>query len=324
MHESKIPNHCGVYIAGLGSESPPHLHGPESLEFVAEKFYDVNRPGQVKPYPHQPTDIIHLHHFNTIYSSPDVSHISNSAPHRLKKLLSINRTSGIQTRAFILDFSPSNAAENPILQPDAPSISQIDALYRTLGIQLAVRACEKALAASQIPAEDITHLLAVTCTTTCSPGIQYMVGERLGLAQDVQYLQLAGVGCAGGVALLRAATQAVMGERARGRKAKVLAVACEVSSTNVRCILERVEKVGEEDVDVSGVLFGDGAGAMVVCDGWEMEMSNGSGEEDTTVLDIGINGEKERTGGYEVIEWGTRLIPNTMELMGILTEPDGR
>ena len=39
---SPVPN---LWIAGLGSQYPPHLLGPERLEEIAKRFYDADKPG---------------------------------------------------------------------------------------------------------------------------------------------------------------------------------------------------------------------------------------------------------------------------------------
>lgn len=40
----KILSAPGLYITGLGSQFPPHLFGPEKLEELARRLYDVEKP----------------------------------------------------------------------------------------------------------------------------------------------------------------------------------------------------------------------------------------------------------------------------------------
>lgn len=68
---------------------------------------------------------------------------SNHSGHpRLKKLLQINRATGIETRASVINYG----ADLADLEYDGPpSISDLDALFRDSGVKLAVQACSRAL-----------------------------------------------------------------------------------------------------------------------------------------------------------------------------------
>lgn len=58
---------------------------------------------------------------------------------------------------------------------------------------------------------DITHTVAVTCTNQGNPGFDVLVNERLGLSTSVERILLHGVGCAGGLAIMRTAAQLACG-----------------------------------------------------------------------------------------------------------------
>lgn len=71
---------------------------------------------------------------------------------RLKKLLAVNRTSGIQTRALV---RPYDKGFTNLSAP--PTISDLDTFYRKAAVDLTVQACRKALKEWGGSYEDITH-----------------------------------------------------------------------------------------------------------------------------------------------------------------------
>ncbi|KAJ5126307.1 Thiolase-like subgroup [Penicillium atrosanguineum] len=118
-----------LYITGLGSQYPPYLLGPEEFEKFTARFYDMSRPG-------------------------------------IKKLLQLNRSTGIETRSAIQPYETEFAT-----QPDAPAISEIDQFFRQAGVDLTVQACKKALEEAQVAPRQITHTIGVTCTNSGNPGM---------------------------------------------------------------------------------------------------------------------------------------------------------
>lgn len=114
---------------------------------------------------------------------------------------------------------------------------------------------------------------------------------------------LHGVGCAGGLAIMRAAAQIALGATARGRPARILAFACELCTPNVRCELAAAERSTGEDIGIAGALFSDGAAAFVLCN------SIGLGEETQPL--------------FQLLEWESATLPDTAEHMSFYADPYG-
>ncbi|CZT16389.1 related to stilbene synthase 2 [Ramularia collo-cygni] len=256
-----------LWITGLASQFPPYTLTPSDFENIARKFYDVSSPG-------------------------------------ISKLLRINLSTEIQTRSSINPYSSPGSFGT---HPTPPTITHQDEFFRTHGVSLTLQAAQAALLESTLQSHEITHTIAVTCTNQGNPGYDVLVNRALGLRESVDRMLLHGVGCAGGLAILRAAAQVAAGAEARGRPARVLGFACELCTLGVRSELAAaaaVEKIGgEEEVGVAGVLFSDGAAAFVLCNGI------GMGEGITPL--------------FELVEWGNSIIPDTVDRMSFYADPYG-
>ena len=213
----------------------------------------------------------------------------------LKKLLAINRDTGIETRAVIRSYDNGFATRS-----NPPTISELDDFYRKAGVDLTVQACKKALKEWGGVYSDITHTIGVTCTNTGNPGYDLLVANKLGLRDDLDRTLLHGVGCAGGLSIMRAAAQIASGASLRRRPARILAFACELCSPNIRCDLGAAVE-NPEETNIAPALFSDGAAAFVLCN------------------ELGA----EEKGIFQLMEWGNAVIPNTQHSMGFLADPLG-
>lgn len=216
---------------------------------------------------------------------------------RLKTLLAINRKTGIQTRAAVSDYKQSFATS-----PKPPTIEDLDEHFRTVGVDLATQACEKALQEASVTPEDITHTVAVTCTNQGSPGYNLLVHEKLALRSNVDHTLLHGVGCAGGLSIMRAAAQMALAFTAQGKPARVLAFACELCTPNVRSELAAAEKSSAMDVCVAAALFSDGAAAFVL----------------TNDIEKGRSKAK-----FQLCAFGNAILPRTMSHMSYFNHESG-
>ncbi|KAF3401899.1 Polyketide synthase 5 [Penicillium rolfsii] len=253
-----------LYITGLGSQYPPYLLSPEDLEDLAARFHDVNNPG-------------------------------------IKKLLRINRSTGIETRSAVKPYEAGFAT-----QADPPSISEIDRFFRQAGVNLAVQACQKALAEARVSPQQITHTVAVTCTNSGNPGYDFFVARELNLSPHVDRTLLHGVGCAGGLSILRAAAQIAGSASLRRKPARILAFACELCTPNIRQYLSTAERSPDSDqANVAALLFSDAAAAFVLCN------------------EYGIAQDEVVTPQFELVEWGHELVPDTAEHMTFYADIDG-
>jgi len=200
--------------------------------------------------------------------------------------------------------------------PEPPSITDIDHFFRDAGVDLATRACRKALEEWGGTPADVTHTIAVTCTNQGNPGYDLLVAHSLGLPDTVDRMLLHGVGCAGGLAIMRAAAQVACGADALGRPARVLAYACELCTPNVRREMAQAEECEDPaEVGIAGALFSDAAAAFVLCN--EQGMLRRHGNEDGSV-----EGGRAKPL-FQLLEWGHLTIPDTVQHMGFYAHPLG-
>lgn len=213
----------------------------------------------------------------------------------LKKVLAINNYTGIDTRSAI------GTVDHPMANMDrAPTISELCTIFMKDGVALAVTAARKALHEAQLSPLDITHVVSTTCTNSANPGFDHFVCKQLGMTQPVEKVLLHGIGCSGGLASLRTAANLALGSSFRGKRARVLVIALEISSLLVRSELDSIHELQETRIGVT--LFSDCASAVV--------LSNGIG---------GMEAEPV----YELLGWDHRMIPDTDHDLGFDVDPLG-
>lgn len=110
---------------------------------------------------------------------------------------------------------------------------------------------------------------------------------------------LHGIGCSGGLAALRTAANLALGHAMRGRPARILVVALELSTIMVRSELDSIHANQETRIGVA--LFSDCAGALV--------LSNGIGESAEPI--------------YDLLGWDHRIIPDSEADLGFDVDPAG-
>ncbi|KAF9875941.1 hypothetical protein CkaCkLH20_06387 [Colletotrichum karsti] len=246
----------GLDIIGVGTQYPPYALEANSIDYLSERYY------------------------------PESS--------AMKKILSINRFTGIEYRSSI------GTPEHPIVnKKDPPSIADLHEVFMSDGVPLAVSASRKAIEEAQIDLTEITHVVATTCTDSANPGFDHYVVKGLGLTQQVEKILLHGVGCSGGLATLRTAANLALGHKFRRKPARILCVALEVSTTLVRSELDSINETQETRIGVA--LFSDCASAVV--------LSNGIGDPTTPV--------------YSLLGWEHKIIPDTEGDLGFDVDPVG-
>lgn len=213
----------------------------------------------------------------------------------MKKILAINEFTGIDYRSAI------GSVDHPMANMDrAPTITELCDYFLKDGVALAVTAARKAIFEAGIDISQITHVVSTTCTNSANPGFDHYVCKGLGITHMVEKVLLHGVGCSGGLASLRTAANLALGSTFRGRPARVLVVALEISSLLVRSELDSINEKQETRIGVT--LFSDCASALV--------LSNGIGAEDEEVV-------------YELLGWDHRVIPDTEADLGFDADPLG-
>lgn len=138
-------------------------------------------------------------------------------------------------------------------QPYGPSTGQRMAAYRASASDLAEQAAERALDQASVGAEEITHLVFVTCSGFDAPGVDIALINRLGIRKTVARTNVGFMGCHGALNGLRVAKAYCESDKS----ARVLLVAVELCSLHYQYdwTPERI---------IANSLFADGAAAVVV------------------------------------------------------------
>lgn len=136
--------------------------------------------------------------------------------------------------------------------PDrGPTTGERMSLYERLAPPLAAQAATDALRRAGTAADEITHLITVSCTGFAAPGPDLALVELLGLSSQIQRSHVGFMGCHGVINGLRLA----MALAATG--AIVLVVCVELCTIHLH-ITDRPDRL------VANALFADGAAACVV------------------------------------------------------------
>jgi predicted naringenin-chalcone synthase len=125
-------------------------------------------------------------------------------------------------------------------------------VYQREAPRLAASACERALKSARVPADQITHLVVVTCTGIFTPGPDVELAVHLSLRPEVERTIVAFMGCSGAFHGIRVARRAALEPHAR-----VLLVCVEL------CSVHRREETGAGAL-VAQSIFADGAAALVL------------------------------------------------------------
>ncbi|KAI6780980.1 uncharacterized protein J7T54_003122 [Emericellopsis cladophorae] len=256
MASSTSFSDMNLSIVGLGTEYPPYALKADALSTLSDRFYPESAS--------------------------------------MKKVLGVNRYTGIDTRSSI--GNPDHPSVN---KEKAPSIKELHDIFMSDGVPLAIRAAGKALKESAIDASQITHIVSTTCTDSANPGFDHYVAKELGVSHKVEKVLLHGVGCSGGLATLRTGANLALGHAARGKPARVLCVALEVSTTLARSELDSISEL--QETRIGACLFSDCASAAV--------LSNGIGEQATPI--------------YDLLGWDHRTLPDTEDDLGFDVDPLG-
>lgn len=198
---------------------------------------------------------------NGIYTKRHCSDLDS-----IQKLLDFNTRTQILSRPTIFDHDKWTKND-----ATPPTLTKISHTFRTSGVDLAASACEKAMEEACLTPQEITHVVAVTCTGSGNPGYDLFVCEKLGLRPDVQRVLLQGVGCAGGLSSLRAAADTAAAASLKGRVARVLVVACELCTLFLRAEMQNLLQSEDGALRIAPALFSDAAAALVVCNGLALE-----------------------------------------------------
>lgn len=174
-----------------------------------------------------------------------------------RKIRFLYRQSDIDTRYSVIpDYSLTApawtfypATEN--LEP-FPALEQRMAWYQRYAAPLSVKAVDDCLG-DRVKAEEITHLITVSCTGMSAPGLDLQLVEMLGLSNNTWRSSVNFMGCYAAVHALKIADALCKAER----NAKVLIVSTEL------CTLH-FQRAATMDNIASSLLFSDGSAAALV------------------------------------------------------------
>ena len=215
---------------------------------------------------------------------------------RLQKVLSITRYTGIDGRSAI------GTIDHPLVnRPEPPSIRDLNELFMKEGVRLSVSACKQAILEWSGQASQITHVVSATCTNSANPGYDHFVVKELGISRYAEKVLLHGIGCSGGMAAMRTAANLALGASYRQRPARVLVLACEISSILVRSELESIHQ--DQQVRIGAALFSDCASACII--------SNGHDDMPAP------------SPLYDILGWSHEIIDDTDHDLGFDVDPSG-
>jgi predicted naringenin-chalcone synthase len=210
----------------------------------------------------------------------------------LASLPTLYRMTTVQHRGSVLLEAPADEVVQQSFYPVAiddqqrgPTTRERMQQYALHASALATHAAREALDAAAISADQIAHLVIVTCTGFQSPGIDIDVIEQLCLPRGTQRTQVGFMGCHGLINGLRVAR----GLHRVDRKG-VLVVAVELCSLHYRY-------GWDNDRVVANALFADGAAAALVGD----RLHNASNATTQTPL--------------KIVDTASWLVPNTRDYM---------
>lgn len=216
--------------------------------------------------------------------------------HRMEKVLYINQFTGIDSRSSLA------TVDHPLVNmPESPSIAQLGQAFLEHGVKFSVEACRKAIANWGGDTSKITHMVSVTCTNSANPGFDHYVMKQLGLSTHIDKVLLHGIGCSGGLAALRTAANLAHGSSFQRKPARVLVLACEMTTLLVRSELDSI--AANQETRIGATLFSDCASAVV--------LGNDVGQESTEQPIL------------ELLGWDHRIVDNTENDLGFDVDPLG-
>jgi len=174
-----------------------------------------------------------------------------------EKLKILFRASGIETRFSVVEdygrtssftFFPNNQTLSPF-----PSTRQRMELYQQHALGLSARAASACLEKASVRANDITHLIVVSCTGQYAPGLDIDLVHQLQLPTTVARTSIQFMGCYAAFSALRLADAFCKANA----QAKVLVVCTELCSLHF-------QKEETEDNVLANALFADGSAALLV------------------------------------------------------------
>ena len=191
------------------------------------------------------------------------------APTR-SKINAIYKRSNIDTRYSMMpDYSQPEADRRffPAGETELslPGVSSRMKEFSSAAVPLSVKAIESCLSRSGTGREQVTHVIAVTCTGLSAPGLDLEIVKAMGLRNTIERTSLNFMGCYAAIHALKHADYICRADK----KALVLVVCTEL------CTLH-FQRLKEDDHLIANSLFADGSAAVLVA-GEEHEAASRKG-----------------------------------------------
>ena len=197
----------------------------------------------MNPYPVSSLVSVGTAHPSTLYTQQDVLAWSQESDPKIQRLF---RNSHIETRAL---FLPEQVDGKP--PPETPQ-TLIDRHLRG-ALEIGSLAIHRALEEPGLKPDDIDFIVCMTTTGFMSPGLTAHLIKHLGFRDNIQRMDLVGMGCNAAVNGLQAATAI-----ARSRPGSNGLLVCIEICSSAYVINQNLTTA------VVNSLFGDGAAAVVV------------------------------------------------------------
>ncbi len=161
-------------------------------------------------------------------------------------------------RGVVRDLLDGSCHSQSVFLPEisskegGPTTGQRMTIYAQAAAPLALQAARHALDESQLEPAEITHLVTVSCTGFCTPGVDFALIEGLHLPPTIQRTHVGFMGCHGAINGMRVSMAFANADAA----ARVLLCAVELPSLHCHYGPDP-QKI------VANALFADGAAALI-------------------------------------------------------------
>lgn len=165
----------------------------------------------------------------------------------------IYHRSGIETRYSVLpDFKPGY--KSPMFESGSePLTGERNDIYKKEGVKLFTDIAHRLLNKGRFDADEITHIITVSCTGFFAPGPDFEIAKSLKLNPDIRRVHLGFMGCYASVPALQLAKTFT----AHDPDAVVMIVSAEL------CTLHFQNRTATDDL-LSTAVFADGAAGVIV------------------------------------------------------------
>jgi len=174
-----------------------------------------------------------------------------------RKLNVVFKASGIETRYSVIEdygrLTDFSFYPNEIDSTLYPCTKKRLQAFEQYALPLSTEAAAKALQQSNLSADDITHLITVSCTGMYAPGLDIDLVDVLSLRTDVQRTSINFMGCYAAFNALKVAEAFCKSDAS----SKVLIVCTELCSLHF-------QREKSDDNLLANALFADGSAAVIV------------------------------------------------------------